>query len=168
VTIAYIDFTQAFDSVSHEKLFARLYMYGICGNVLQWLQNFFKDRTHQTRVGECLSDVCNLLSGVVQGSGIGPIMFIVYINELAQLLEHYGIMVKLFADDVKAYLQVVNVDDANKLQKALDIIVEWANEWQLLLSVNKCNIVNVGYAPFMTDYYVYDSVLPRNSSCRDM
>ena len=89
VTIAYIDFTRAFDSVSHEKLFARLYMYGIRGNVLQWLQNFFKNRTHQTRVGECLSDVCNLLSGVVQGSGIGPIMFIAYINELAQLLEHY-------------------------------------------------------------------------------
>jgi len=74
-------------------------------------------------------------------------------------------------DDVKAYLQVVNVDDANKLQKALDIIVEWANEWQLLLSVNKCNILNVGYAPiapFMTDYYVYDSVLPRNSGCHDL
>jgi len=66
-------------------------MYGIRGNVLQWLQNFFKDCTHQTRVGECLSDVCNLLSVVVQGSGIGPIMFIVYINdELAQLLERYG------------------------------------------------------------------------------
>ena len=168
VTIAYIDFTRAFDSVSHEKLFARLYMYGIRGNVLQWLQNFFKDRTHQTRVGECLSDVCNLLSGVVQGSGIGPIMFIVYINELAQLLECYGIIVKLFADDVKVYLEVVNVDDANKLQKALDLIVEWANEWQLQLSVNKCNILNVGYAPFMTDYYVYGSVLSKNSSCRDL
>ena len=81
---------------------------------------------------------------------------------------HFIIIVKLFADDVKAYLQVVNVDDANKLQKALDIIVEWANEWQLLLSVNKYNILNVGYAPLMTDYYVYDSVLSRNSSCHDL
>jgi len=106
--------------------------------------------------------VCNLLSGVVQGSGI------VYINELAELLEHYGIIVKLFADDVKVYLQVVNADDANKLQKALDLIVEWAKEWQLQLSVNKCNILNVGYAPFVTNYYVYGSVLPSNSSCRDL
>jgi len=95
-----VDFTRAFDGVSHEKLFARLYICGIRGNVLQWLQNFFKDRTHQTTVGECLSDVCNLLSGAVRGSGIGPIMFIVYFNELAQLLEHYGIIVKMFADDV--------------------------------------------------------------------
>jgi len=59
--------------------------------------------------------VCNLLSGVVQGSSIGPIMFI---NELALLLERYGIIVKLFADDVKVYLEVANVDDANKFQKA--------------------------------------------------
>jgi len=48
-----------------------------------------------------------------------------------------------------------------KLQKALDLIVEWANEWQLQLSVNKCNILNVGHAPFVTDYYFYDSVLPK-------
>ena len=96
--------------------------------------------------------MCNLLSGVVQGSSIDPIMFI---NELALLLERYGIIVKLFADDVKVYLEVANVDDANKLQKALDLIVEWANEWQLQLSVNKCNILNVGHAPFVTDYYVY-------------
>ena len=73
----------------------------------------------------------------------------IYINELAELLERYGIIVKLFADDVKVYLQVVNVDDANKLQKALDLIVEWADEWQLQLSVNKCNILIVGYMPHL-------------------
>jgi len=84
------------------------------------------------------------------------------------LLERYGIIVKLFTDDVKMYLEVANVDDANKHQKALDLIVEWATEWQLQLSVNKCNILDVGHAPFVTDYYVYDSVLPKNSSCRDL
>jgi len=61
------------------------------------------------------------------------------------LLERYGIIEKLFADDVKVYLEVVNVDDANKLQKALDLIVEWANDWQLQLSVNKCNILMPGF-----------------------
>jgi len=54
VTIAYIDFSRAFDSVSHTKLLARLHSYGI-RDVLKWLQNFLKDRTHQTRVGQCLS-----------------------------------------------------------------------------------------------------------------
>ena len=61
-------FSRSFDSVSHTKLLARLHSYGIRGDVLKWLQNFLKNRTHQTRVGQCLSVIANLLSGVVQGS----------------------------------------------------------------------------------------------------
>ena len=70
VIITYIDFSRAFDSVSHGKLFARLYSYVIRGDVLKWLTNFFSDRTHQTRVGQfcLLTAVAKLLSGVVQGS----------------------------------------------------------------------------------------------------
>jgi len=130
-------FSRAFDSVSHTKLLARLHSYGIRGDVLKWLQNFPKDRTHQTRVGQCLSVTANLLSGVVQGSGIGPVLFLVYIDELAKLLESHGIIVKLFADDVKVYLQIVNVSDTVMLQGALDlIIVEWASTWQFPLMLN--------------------------------
>jgi len=78
---------------------------------------------------QCLSVTANLLSGVVQGSGIGPVLFLVYIDELAKLLESHGIIVKLFADDVKVYLQIVNVSDTVMLQGALDLIVEWASTW---------------------------------------
>jgi len=72
VTIAYVDFSKAFDTVSHSKLFARLASYGIRGNLLQWLCQFFSERTHQTRVGSSLSSTVELISSVVQGSGIGP------------------------------------------------------------------------------------------------
>ena len=72
ISIVYIDFSKAFDVVSHNKLFARLYSYGIHGSVLLWLKNLLTGRTHQTKVGFALSDVANLLSGVVQGSGVGP------------------------------------------------------------------------------------------------
>jgi len=65
--------------VSHEKLFARLYAYGIRGDVLIWLKNFLSGRTHQRKVGRSLSEIANLLSGVVQGSGVGPVMFVIYI-----------------------------------------------------------------------------------------
>ena len=104
VTIAYIDFSRAFDTVSHNKLFSRLYSYGIRGLVLEWIKQFFRDRTHQTKVGECLSSFAELLSGVtLQGSGIGPVLFLIYmyIDDLAKLLERNGLTVKLFADDVK-------------------------------------------------------------------
>ena len=126
ITIAYNDFSRAFDSVSHDKLFVRLSENGIHGKLLSWLKSFFSNRTHQTRVGVALSDVASLLSGVVQGSGIGPVMFIVFIDDLAKVLERYNITAKLFADDVKVYLKIDSVDDVARLQVALDLITDWS------------------------------------------
>jgi len=83
IAIVYVDLAKAFDVVSHNKLFVRLHTYGLCGSVLLWVQNFFTNCTHQTKVGPCVSDSAAIISGVVQGSGIGPLMFLVYINELA-------------------------------------------------------------------------------------
>jgi len=73
ITIVYIDFSKAFDVVSHNRLFTRLYSYGVPGTVLLWLQNFLTGRTHQTKVGMSFSDTAALISGAVQGSGIGPL-----------------------------------------------------------------------------------------------
>ena len=73
VSAVYIDFSKAFDVVSHNKLLARLYSYGVRGTVLLWIKNFLSNRTQQTRVEVSLSDVVSLLSGVIQGSGIGPV-----------------------------------------------------------------------------------------------
>jgi len=69
-----------------------------------------------------------LLSGVIQGSSIGPILFLVYIDGLAKLLKHHGIATKLFADDVKVYMVIESDLDTVKLQDALDKISEWAND----------------------------------------
>jgi len=79
-----------------------------------------------------------LISGVVQGSGIGPLMFLVYINELISILENHSIRVKVFADDVKMYLKIVNELDFSQLQSALNSLHFWANEWQLPISYDKC------------------------------
>ena len=88
-------------TLSHEKLFRCLYSYGIRRDLLRWIRNFFTGRTQQTKVRMALSELINLLSGVIQGSSIGPVMFLMYIDGLAKLLEHHGIIAKLFADDVK-------------------------------------------------------------------
>ena len=73
------------------KLFVRLAQYGICGNLLTWLENFFTKRSHQTRVNASLSDASALYSGVVQGSGIGPVAFLIYVDDLAEVLLQYGV-----------------------------------------------------------------------------
>ena len=112
-------------------MLTKLYVYGIRGDVLSCLESYFVKRTHQTKVGACLSSEETLTSGVVQGSGIGPVSFLIYVDDLAKLLERHSIMIKLFADDVKVYMEIVNCDDAKKMQYALDLISKWAEEWQL-------------------------------------
>jgi len=69
------------------------------------------------------------LSGVVQGSGLGPVSFLIFIDGLAKVLENNGIIAKYFADDIKLYLEISNANDCGKLQKGLDIIAGWACEW---------------------------------------
>jgi len=168
VSVVYIDFSKAFDVVSHNKLIARLYSYGVRGSVLLWIKNFLSNRTQQTRVEVSLSDVVSLLSGVVQGSGIGPVLFLTYINELANILESYGVHVKLFADDVKLYLQITNEADVVQLQCAIDALTCWADEWQLSVSVNKCCTLNIGRAICDTHLTINGSVLPTVESVRDL
>jgi len=80
MAIIYLDFHKAFDVVSHTKLMLRLSHYSIRGSVLSWLKNVFTGRTHQTKIDNILSDSVNLVSGVVQGSGIGPLMFLVLLR----------------------------------------------------------------------------------------
>jgi len=168
VTAVYIDFSKTFDVVSHNKLIARLYSYGVRGPVLLWIKIFLSNRTQQTRVEVSLSDVVSLLSGVVQGSGIGPVLFLTYINELANILESYGVHVKLFADDVKLYLQITNDVDVAWLQCAIDALTGWADEWQLSVSVNKCCTLNIGRAICDTNLTINGSVLPTVESARDL
>jgi len=85
MAIVYLDFHKAFDFVSHTKLMFRLFHYGIRGSVLSLLKDFFTGRTHKAEIDNILSDSVDLVSGVVQGSGIGPLMSLVYINELSVL-----------------------------------------------------------------------------------
>jgi len=97
--VAYIDFSKAFDSVSHTKLLAKLNAYGIRGNILSWLEAYFVKRTHETRVSTCLSLEETLMSGVVQGSGIGPVSFLIYVDDylnIMVLLSNYLLMMSRF------------------------------------------------------------------------
>jgi len=132
--IIYIDFAKAFDTVSHNKLMCKLYSYGIRGQLLLWLQRFFSNRTHQTKVGDSVSELTDLISGVVQGSGIGPIMFISFINDLITALEKHDVTAKLFADDLKLYLRVTDACDLSRLQSALSALEDWERLWQLSVS----------------------------------
>ena len=120
-----------------------LKQYGIDGCLLSWIKNFLSDRTQTTCVGNHVSAVVDLLSGTIQGGGIGLLLFISYINELAIILAAYNVTVKLFADDVKLYAEISTNADVADLSHALSCTAEWADMLQLQISVTKCCAIHL-------------------------
>ena len=143
VTAVYIDYCKAFDSVSIDKLLSKLFSYGIMGNLLQWIKSFLSNRTQQTRVGNALSTVELLTSGVVQGSVLGPHLFLLFIDDLCRILSKDKCVCKLYADDVKLYTVLQLREDCDSLQDELDALSTWSNAWQLRISYAKCSCMNV-------------------------
>jgi len=95
-------------------------------------------------------------------------MFLMYINELISILERYGIKIKMVADDVKLYLCIVNDVDVGMLEYALTALSQWARDWQLTISAEKCCVMHLGTVDMLHKLSVDGSLLPVKSSCRDL
>jgi len=91
-----------------------------------------------------------------------------YIDGLAKALESVGVVTKFFADDVKVYLKIVKYDDCVFLQKALDLISQWASDWQLQISVEKCSVLHVGPCHVSFRYSIGIDVIPQVTQCKDL
>ena len=166
VDIAYIDFSKAFDSVSHPKLLLKLENFGFRGKILKFLENFLKNRSQQVKINNCVSNQLPVVSGVPQGSVLGPLLFIIYINDIVDVLEHATI--KIYADDSKIYFRCRNDEDFEKLQHDIGNVQTWANKWQLTLSLPKCQILSVGYQPKIFDYTLGTHTFERVTHVKDL
>ena len=103
VDVIYLDYAKAFYSVVHNKLLYKLSCYGICSMLLCWINDFFTGRLHAVVVGSRISSsYCNVISGVPQGSVLGPVLFVLFVNDIVTCTDS-SVSVKLFADDVKLY-----------------------------------------------------------------
>ena len=144
VDVLYIDFSRAFDSVVHNKLIVKLQSFGICGSLLLWITAFLSGRTQCVTVEWCFSSWINVLSGVPQGSVLGPILFLLFVDDIgcicSGLTKH-----SLFADDLKLYTSVQCSGDVVNLQNSLVFIKSWCIMWQLTVNVSKCHVLHLGY-----------------------
>ena len=141
IDVIYLDFQKAFDKVPHKRLMNKLKVYGIQGNVYTWIQNFLSNRKQRVSVHGSYSDWTNVLSGVPQGSVLGPTLFIIYVNDLpGNILSLLG----LFADDTKIYRPIFLPADIDMLQQDLNSLVEWCDTWLSFLNFSKCKHMSIG------------------------
>ena len=110
VDAVYIDFAKAFDSVSHSKLLLKATLYGFTSHLLDWLSSFLSDRFQCVYIHESQSTLLPVISGVPQGSVLGPLLFLIYINDLPDCLTP-PVKVKIFADDTKLYSARYSTED---------------------------------------------------------
>ena len=138
----FLDISKAFDTVPHQRLLYKLSRYGIQGDLLTWIESFLTGRTQRVRVKDKFSDAIEVTSGVPQGSVLGPLLFLLYIDDISTHCVHS--QSKIFADDTKIYCKVCDIQDAELLQKDLDNIYAWSKEWNLKFNASKCNILHYG------------------------
>ena len=141
VTTVFMDFAKAFDTVPHMKLLKKLEKYLIDAKVIQWVARFLSNRTQRVTIGGASSTEKNVTSGVPQGSVLGPVLFLLYINDLP---DNIVSAVKLFADDTKIYLETETNLENEIIQEDLDKLEEWSRVWELKFNAAKCKVMCMG------------------------
>jgi len=104
--VIYSDFAKSFDSVCHPKLVHKSRAYRFCGDLLRILANFLQDRTQRVVLPDGASTFRSVISGIPRGSVLGPALFLVYINDIVDLFQNTNVCTKLYADDIKIYLEI--------------------------------------------------------------
>jgi hypothetical protein len=137
-----MDFSKAFDKVSHCLLVHKLDHYGIRGKTNTWIHNCLSERSQAVVVDGEKSSYIDVDSGVPQGSVLGPSLFLFYINNMLRCLKS---TVRLFADDTIAYLAVTSEADAVDLhvQSNLNKLGIWEKKWKMEFHPDKCNVLTI-------------------------
>ncbi len=154
IDVIFLDFAKAFDKVPHSRLVHKLQAYGISGELLAWLTDFLSNRRQRVVLGENVSNWESVTSGVPQGSVLGPILFVIYINDLPSAIEHFPC--KLYADDCKILAEMSELKSPKQLQDDLDRIVQWTETWLMKLNYSKCKVMHIGKKNQCAKYTIND------------
>ena len=167
VDIAYLDFKKAFDSVPHNRLIQKLHDLGIRGSLLKWIQAFLTGRNQQVVVNGKRSDPSRVMSGIPQGSVLGPTLFVIFVNDLPACVRSN---IKLFADDTKLYASPLQSGDGGRsqLQIDLDALTNWSITWQLPFNQKKCKVVHLGSGNPRQEYSLLGAEIAKVNEEKDL
>ena len=150
IDVAVLDFSKAFDTVPHKRLLGKLHHYGVKGPILRWIQAFLEDRTQNVVVEGKHSPAAPVLSGVPQGTVLGPLLFLLFINDLPSVVKS---QVRLFADDCLMYRPIHSIQDQMSLQSDLKSLEEWADTWGMKFNALKCQILSISRSKRISYFY---------------
>ena len=134
--IVYLDFQKAFDTIPHSELLFKLWSLGITGPLWSWFQAYLSNRTHFVSIHDCFSKSLPVRSGVPQGSVLGPLLFLIYINDIPGVTNFCNSY--LFADDAKLIEAVCRHSFTTHLQQDIASVESWCSTWKLSLNISKC------------------------------
>ena len=162
--VVYLDFAKAFDTVPHQTLLLKLSELNLSSGLLNWFEDYLHDRKFCVRVNGVHSSMHSIKSGVPQGSILGPLLFIIFINDLPPTLSSPCL---LYADDIKLWRPIAAPSDRLRLQADLDTLYKWSQENYLPLHPQKCKVLHL-YKGEPSIYRLGGSALASASTERDL
>ena len=164
VNVIYLDFQIAFDKVPHQRLIRMLKSHGMGNSIINWVEQWLTDMRQRAVVDGEVSSWKPVLSGVPQGSVLGPILFLVYINDLEE-----GVTGKLlkFADDTKLFRKVKEIGDKQILQEDIDTLSKWSEKMAMLFNFGKCKCLHTGPGNTGMNYEMGGTILSKTVKEKD-
>ena len=160
----YLDFAKAFDKVDHRLLISKLQRYGFHPKLIKWLDSFLTGRSQRVVLGGIASFAAIVISGVPQGTVLGPLLFILFINDMEHCIKHSSI--RFFADDTRIQKRISCESDVVELQDDLDSVIKWSIENNMALHEDKFELLVHMFAPksIMYEFPFISEVLQYNTS----
>ncbi|GBN53651.1 hypothetical protein AVEN_189562-1 [Araneus ventricosus] len=166
--VIYTDFCKAFDSIDFGILLKKLQGIGFHVNLIDWLLSYLCKRSLYVYFNNAVSHEFTSTSGVPQGSNLGPLIFIIFINDLTCVFKYSGCL--LFADDLKLFGSIRSDLDSVVLQRDLDCLFKWHIDNRLHLNIEKCSVLSYTRKaqPLIHVYKINNLVLSRSNTITDL
>ena len=144
VDVLYLDFAKAFDKVPHQRLLEKCKGLGLDGKLLEWIRVWLEGRKQRVVLNGEASEWSDVLSGVPQGSVLGPTLFLIFINDIDRAVDVTSSVLLKFADDTKVAKVVESEEQREEMQATINRLVQWSAEWQMLFNAGKCHLLHLG------------------------